>query len=110
MVSRKSHKLQNAGSSPAPATNSDCDHTVLEGDGKSWCIEELIGDTRSHKDMRSLLDGRSGMATKYNFCPFCGAKINWRNLKKTILAINALRPRPNWSSILCNWAGYSCVR
>jgi len=33
---------------------------------------------------KSFLDRRRNILTLYNFCPFCGKKINWKEIKKTI--------------------------
>ena len=28
------------------------------------------------------LDGRRGWSTMFNYCPYCGRKINWRMIRK----------------------------
>jgi len=33
---------------------------------------------------KSYIDKRRGLATLFNFCPWCGAEINWRELRKAL--------------------------
>lgn len=33
---------------------------------------------------RDYIDKRKGLSTLFNYCPLCGAKINWRKIKKDL--------------------------
>jgi hypothetical protein len=35
---------------------------------------------------KDYLDRRKGLSTMFNFCPWCGLKINWRDIKKSVQA------------------------
>ncbi|HUU53242.1 MAG TPA: hypothetical protein VMW44_01210 [Candidatus Bathyarchaeia archaeon] len=81
-----------------------CDHTigflqefvnqskikkVIENECYSWnrhgkTMAELTGDTKEYKsDIKPVdfLDRRRGYMTIFNYCPYCGEKINWKDIK-----------------------------
>lgn len=33
---------------------------------------------------KQLIDGRKGYLMKFNYCPYCGTKIDWKKLKSLI--------------------------
>lgn len=39
---------------------------------------EFIGDRKE------MLDSRHSFLTFYNYCPFCGKKINWKDIKNKL--------------------------
>ena len=50
-------------------------------------IAGLTGDNKKYKTDREpveFLDRRRGYMTLFNNCPYCGEKINWREIKKAI--------------------------
>jgi len=47
-------------------------------------MAELTGDTKKYKSDRKpidFLDRRHGYMTIFNYCPYCGEKINWKDIK-----------------------------
>lgn len=85
-----------------------CDHMigylhdwVLLSEAKGILQNEAHGWNSHSKTMNSLtrgnekllkedykasdfLDGRKGYMSMFKFCPYCGDKINWREIKKAI--------------------------
>lgn len=48
---------------------------------------DATGDTKrynANRKPKEFLDRRRGYMTMFNHCPYCGEKINWREIKKTI--------------------------
>ena len=42
-------------------------------------LEEMLEFTKGDK---KFIDGRRGLLTLYNYCPFCGKKIDWVDIRK----------------------------
>ena len=84
-----------------------CDHTVaymhgfitqsevvqvVKNECRGWNThgEAMANLTSNKKEYRSdrkpaeFLDRRRGYMTMFNNCPYCGEKINWREIKKAI--------------------------
>ena len=85
-----------------------CDHTigylhdwVLVSEVKGILENEVFGWNNYNKTMNGLargnekllkedykpshfLDGRKGYMNMFKFCPSCGEKINWKEIKKSI--------------------------
>ena len=84
-----------------------CDHTVaymsdfivqseiaqvIENECYGWNVHgktmsSLTGDKENYRSDRKpieFLDRRRGYMTMFNNCPYCGEKINWREIKKGI--------------------------
>ena len=89
-------------------TDEECDHTI--GYLKDWVLlsglqgtlkNEAFGWNKDAKMMKLInaekyadykddykpidfLDGRKTNMTMFNFCPDCGAKIDWKTIKKGV--------------------------
>lgn len=85
-----------------------CDHTigylhdwVRQSELKAKLDSEAYGWNRHSKTMNGLvrnnekllredykpkefLDRRKGYMTMFNYCPYCGEKINWKEIKKAM--------------------------
>jgi hypothetical protein len=35
---------------------------------------------------KEILDGRKGYISRFNFCPYCGTKVNWKQIISDCLA------------------------
>lgn len=33
-------------------------------------------------DKKDYIDGRKGLITKFQYCPYCGEEINWKSIKE----------------------------
>jgi hypothetical protein len=75
-----------------------CDHTVaymndfiVQSEIAQVVKNECYGWNAHGETMANLtrkpiefLDRRRGYMTMFNYCPYCGEKINWREIKKAI--------------------------
>ena len=86
-----------------------CDHTIgmlrdtlivqskvgfmLGCEAESWnrhskrMVNTLNCDPKNHKsDYKALdiLESKSGVMTLFNYCPYCGDKIDWKAIKATL--------------------------
>lgn len=64
----------------------ECDCSICENheyDGENRMnIKQTIEYTRGDSQ---FFDRRKSYLTFYSFCPFCGQKINWKEIKKLII-------------------------
>jgi hypothetical protein len=65
---------------------------VVKNECKGWnthgeTMANLTGNTKRYLSDRKpieFFDRRRGFMTMFNNCPYCGEKINWREIKKAI--------------------------
>jgi hypothetical protein len=66
----------------------DCDCDICENheyDLKNRMnLSELIYFINYNRGNITFLDGRRSCITKYNYCPWCGKKIDWNKIKNLI--------------------------
>ena len=60
-----------------------CDCSICENHGYGGEARMTLKDTIEFTGGdKTFLDRRKNYLTFYNFCPFCGEKIDWKNIKK----------------------------
>lgn len=67
---------------------SSCDHVIMQIFGYYHDPLRTTKDIMSEKSAsyrRNVTDRRMGYAVHFNFCPFCGEKLNWRKIRKEVL-------------------------
>ena len=63
--------------------NDKCDCSICENHEYSGSNRMNINETKQYiQNNRSMLDKRKCLSTFYNYCPFCGIKLNWVKIKK----------------------------
>ena len=55
------------------------DIVTLQPELKKYGI--LNGEPQTAKQ---IVDGRKGYLSRFNYCPYCGEKINWKDILNTI--------------------------
>jgi len=66
--------------------------TMVECECDSWNLDAktmlaITGDRKQYRTDRKpieFLDRRRGYMRMFNFCPDCGEKIDWREIKKAV--------------------------
>jgi len=64
----------------------ECNCSICENNEYDGINRMNLQETKKYiKENKMFLDRRTGYLTRYNYCPFYGKKIDWKNIKKELI-------------------------